>query len=390
MLGALFFFKLLTVFLPKAEMGNYLLATSVMALVFLASFSVMDQGLMRFASIYEARGDLPRMYSAFLLGYAMLALLFALIFMCFSALLGSDSRWGGVFFGLMCCILIEPIKNAALSLSNASRNRMVMAKAKALDQFARAGLLLVLAILVSVNSRTVLIIIALSSVCVSSLLLWSQKDLLVRVRKQNIFKVFADVFSFSWPLFVWGIFGWLQNMSNRWLLEVFSSEQDVANFGVLASLATLPFTMILSIVGTYALPIIYQAENINPGSARQNVNTILRYFAPMLLSIVLLAFIFKHEIVLLAATQDYLQDAWLLPIMAVGAALSSLGTVMTYKDFAMHQTHRLILPNILPGILALVSGLVLVPSYGVKGAAASFVLAHVLSCLMQWLTFVKR
>ena len=390
MVGGLRFFKLLTVYLPKAEMGNYLLATSVMALVLLASFSVMDQGLMRFASIYEARGDLREMYSACLFGYAMLALVLALAFLCLSVLFGSDSRWGGVFLGLMCWILTEPIKNAALAMSNAVRNRMVIAKAKALDQFARAGLVLVVALLVSVNSRAVLMLLALSGVCVGSFLLWSQRDLLGEVQKQNIRKVFADVFSFSWPLFIWGIFGWLQQMSNRWLLEAFSSEQDIANFGVLASLSTLPFTMVLSIVAAYALPIIYQAENANPGSARQKVSVILRRLAPMLIAIVLLVVMFKREIVLLAATQDYLQDAWLLPFMAAGVALSTLGTVMTYKDFATHQTRRLILPNVLPGILALVSGLLLVPAHGVHGAAASFVLAHALSCLMQWLTFARR
>ncbi|NDC10805.1 MAG: hypothetical protein EBZ75_15995, partial [Oxalobacteraceae bacterium] len=283
MVGGLLFFKLLTVYLPKAEMGNYLLATSVMALVLLASFSVMDQGLMRFASIYEARGDLREMYSACLFGYAMLALVLALAFLCLSVLFGIDSRWGGVFLGLMCWILTEPIKNAALAMSNAVRNRMVIAKAKALDQFARAGLVLVVALLVSVNSRAVLMLLALSGVCVGSFLLWSQRDLLGEVQKQNIRKVFADVFSFSWPLFIWGIFGWLQQMSNRWLLEAFSSEQDIANFGVLASLSTLPFTMVLSIVAAYALPIIYQAENANPGSARQKVSVILRRLAPMLI-----------------------------------------------------------------------------------------------------------
>lgn len=233
-------------------------------------------------------------------------------------------------------------------------------------------------------------LLSLSGVCVCVILLWSQRALLGVLRKDNIRKVFADAISFSWPLFVWGIFGWLQQMSNRWLLEVFDSEQGVANFGVLASLATLPFTMVLGIVAAYALPVIYQIENTSPGSARAKVIMILRKLVPLLVGVVLILFIFGREIVLLAATQDYLQNAWLLPFMATGVALSTLGTVMTYKDFAMNQTRRLILPNVLPGILALVIGLILVPFYGVSGAATSFILAHTTYCLLQWFTFVRR
>lgn len=390
MVGALLFFKMLTLYLPKAEIGNYLLATSVMALVLLASFSVMDQGLMRFISIYESQGSLREMYSAFLFGYAILTTILAVVFLSLSALLGSDSRWGGMFLGLMCWILTEPIKNAGLAMSNALRDRMVIAKAKAVDQFLRAGLVLGVALLFTVDSRLVLMLLALSGIGVVALLLWSQRALLGCVHKDNIRKVFTDVFRFSWPLFIWGIFGWFQQMSNRWLLEAFNSEEAVANFGVLASLATLPFTIILSVVAAYALPMLYQAENASPGSARTTVSTILRRLIPLLMAVVVVVMLFKREIVLLAATQDYLHDAWLMPFMAAGVALSALGTVMTYKDFATHQTRRLILPNVLPGILALISGFLLVPSHGVNGAAASFVLAHTASCFMQWFTFARR
>lgn len=390
MVGALIFFKMLTVYLLKSEMGNYLLATSVMALVMMASFSVMDQGLMRFVSIYERQGRLREMYSACLFGYAMLAAVLAATFLCLSVVLDGDSRWGGVFLGLTCWILTEPIKNSALAMSNALRDRMVIAKAKALDQFVRVGLVLATAILFSVDSRSVLMLLALSGMIVVVFLLWSQRDLLGGVREQNIRQVFADVFRYSWPLFVWGVFGWLQQMSNRWLLDAYNSEEAVASFGVLASLANLPFSMILSVVAAYALPIIYQAENSNPGSARAQVGTILRRLVPLFVAVIVVVIFFKREIIVLGSTQDYLQDAWLLPFMAAGVAVSALGTVMTYKDFATHQTHRLILPNVLPGVLALISGLVLVPAYGVKGAAASFVLAHSAFCLMQWFTFARR
>ena len=390
MIGGLLFFKLLTVYLPKAELGNYLLATSIMALVLLVSFSVMDQGLMRFVSIYETQGKLREMYPAYLFGYAILVAILAAVFLCLSSLMGVWTRWGGIFIGLMFWILTEPIKNAALALSNATRDRMVIAKAKVLEQFVRSGLLLAVALLFSLDNSRVLMLLSLSGVCVCVILLWSQRALLGVLRKDNIRKVFADAISFSWPLFVWGIFGWLQQMSNRWLLEVFGSEQEVANFGVLASLATLPFTMVLGIVAAYALPVIYQIENTSPGSARAKVIMILRKLVPLLVGVVLMLFIFGREIVLLAATQDYLQNAWLLPFMATGVALSTLGTVMTYKDFAMNQTRRLILPNVLPGILALVIGLILVPSYGVSGAATSFILAHTTYCLLQWFTFVRR
>jgi O-antigen/teichoic acid export membrane protein len=390
MVGGLLLFKLLTVYLTKADMGNYLLAASVMAFVMTVSFSVMDQGLMRFVSIYESKNNLKEMYSACMFVYGLAAFLLALIFMCVSVLIGIDTRWGGMLVGLSFWILTEPIKNLALAMSTATRDRMVIASAKALDHFVRVGSVLLVALLFSLESMKVLILFAMSGACAGALLLWSQRAFLGKFWKHHIRKVFADMLGFSWPLYVWGIFGWLQHMSNRWLLETYNSAEQVANYGVLASLATLPFTMILGVVNSYALPIIYQGENTDPGSARGKVGMILRRLIPLLASVVVLTIFFRRDIILIAATQDYLQDAWLLPLMTAGVALSTLGTVMTYKDFATHQTRRLILPNVLPGILALVSGVLLVPALGVHGAAASFVLAHALSCLMQLLNFNRR
>lgn len=389
-MGGIIFFKLLAVYLTKAEFGDYLLATSIMALVLLVSFSVIDQGLMRFVSIYEAEGKLPEMYSAYLFGITILVVIFALSFLSLGMLVGFETRWGGIFVGLMCWILTEPLKNTALSVSNAIRDRAVIAGAKALDQLIRASLVLSTAIFLYLDNRMVLILISLSGVCVAILLLLSQRGILGRFHKKSICKVYKDALSFSWPLFVWGIFGWFAQMSNRWLLEFFDLVEDVANFGVLTSLSTLPFTMILGIVASYALPLIYQDENITPGSARTKVYKILRRLLPLLVSVVLIWFIFHRDIILLAATEDYLENSWMLPYMAVGVALSTLGTVMTYKDFAANQTRRLILPNVLPGTFSLLSGLILIPIYGLNGAIASFILAHTLSFFMQLLVFIRR
>ncbi len=122
-----------------------------------------------------------------------------------------------------------PFKNASLAISNALRDRKIVDMAKVFEPVLRVTLILTIALILSLDAYNFLMLLSISGFCVGAFLHWSQRALLGTVLRSNIRIVLLDLFSFSWPLFVWSQFGWLQQMSNRWLLESFNSLQDVAN-----------------------------------------------------------------------------------------------------------------------------------------------------------------
>lgn len=47
------------------------------------------------------------------------------------------------------------------------------------------------------------------------------------------------IYIFASPLAIWGIFGWMRDMSNRWIIEYYLTLEDVALFAVMNSLVVI-------------------------------------------------------------------------------------------------------------------------------------------------------
>lgn len=387
--GMLVFAKILAVRLSKGEMGVYFLAASGVALISTCFFSVTDQGFMRFVSVYERNGVLKKMYSALLGGNFLLALLVGLVAAVVVLALG----FGNGYFFLVCIagvwLSFDCIKTSALVTANTLRKRKIYTAAKMLEQGLKVSLLLLATTLVVADAKIVLAVLASSSLVVMVFLLVVHKAYLDVWQISDLRAVLADVIGFGGPLFVWSVFGWVQNMSGRWLLGWYHSGDVVAEFGILASLATLPVGFLLGIVAAYSLPIIYQREDETPGAAKAYVVKIVYKLGPILLAGLLIVSVYHRDIVVLLSSTRYAEYSYLLPYMTFGTVLNVLGAVLSYVSFARHQTGRLVLANSLPGVISLLLGLVIVPSQGLYGAVVSFILAHVAFFLLHFKVFLS-
>ena len=388
--GMVIFFKLLAVTLDKSELGNYLLVTSILSLLLICPFSVLDQGLMRFASIYSKAGVLQHRYPALLFGYGLIALVIATVLWISGTFILNSPRWSIFLPALAFWLAAEAFKNVTLAMSNALRMRIDYATGKIVEQLTKLSLVFVLATMITLDTLTIIHVLTVSGIVVMCIMLFYQRKQLGTFSKNDLLAVFRDTGSFSWPLLVWGIFGWMQLMSNRWFLDWFLDEQAVADFGVLSTISTLPFTMLVGLVATYSLPVLYQRENENSGSTRRNVQIILYRMSPVFLIGVVVTAILHKEIILLVSSSAYLSHSIMLPFMVFSVALSSLGTFLTYDSYARLETHKLLVSQVAPGIVSVFLGLVLVSKFGVVGAAITFIIAHSLYFLLQLGVFYRN
>lgn len=382
--GTLAFTKVLAISLTKSEMGAYMLAASALALMLLI-FSTIDQGFFRGIVGYETNGTLKRRYTALLVGYSTVAMVLPWALLPASRVAGrlahsgGDHRFPAPYVVLFSCwLFMEALKNVSTSTANVLRRRLDYTLAKFVEQGAKLLLLLVaVRYAPPVGAKTVILILAGTAGAVAAFSLVRQRGLWGQCSRAD-FAVFGDSARFVWPLFIWGAFTWMHNMSGRWVLAWFLDDVTVANFGILASTATVPVTLLLGVIGTYALPIIYRREDEVPGSAWNYIARLVKMLAPAMVVGVVVAAIFPAQIIRAISSAAYTGYARYLPYMVAATALNAAGSVVAYNAFASRKTNRLLVANIVPGVASLASAIYLVPRYGIRGAVMAFIVAHAL------------
>lgn len=386
-LGSIVFLKLLASLASKGDVGTYLLASSFLAVVLTVSFSALDQGFLRNTFDYSQKGELAARYSATLVSYLVLAVLISL--------LGSVVLHAGhlalalhpVLLPLFLWFTFESLKNFNIAVASASRSRGLIVLASVGDYGCRISLLVLAFYQHTLTVASILFLLSLASATSLSVYLAGQRKLLASFQWQVVRQTLRDSIQFAWPMMIWGFFGWLQNMSNRWLLSHFVDLQSVAEYGVLVSIASFPVTALMGLVVTYIQPVLYEREAQQPGSSFRIVKKVAWMLVPFCLLMVLVTTWFHVEIVSLLAARDYAQHSYMLPIILAVVCFSAVCSILSYAMFAGRKTSALLMANILPGVVCVLTGFYLVRNFGFNGAVFSLILSNVISGALFILTF---
>jgi len=82
-------------------------------------------------------------------------------------------------------------------------------------------------------------------------------------------------------------------------------------------------------------------------------------------------FLFSRELILLLATKEYLPTAFAAGLLALTAALQGLGYIVNVGILVSGRTEYYLLASLGGGVAALVSSALLIPAWGLNGAAAA-------------------
>ena len=385
--GSLVFLKLLASTADKSAVGSYMLAASYVAIALTLSFSALDQGLLRNVVEYQRQGGLGRRFSALLVTYAALSVPLSMAGLALLGLLDAGRSLLPVGIALSLWLALEAIKNLCMNLSSGLRARLLIALASAVDYSCRIGLLWFTARTESTNTAAILTLLATAAAAAALSYLAGHRALLARFRWHDVVETLNDSIRFSWPMIVWGLFGWLQNMSNRWMLGHFAGLEVVAEYGVLVALATFPVTALLGVVVTYLVPILYEQESQHPGAARRQVARFAWGLVPVCATMVVLAAVWHRDIVVSLTSEAYASHSQLLPWVMAAACASAVASVLTYSIYAQRKVSSLFLANIIPGLSSLGLGYFTVSHFQLVGAIATHILSNLISCALFVGTF---
>ena len=389
LLGAVLFTKIVTLYLTKENFGYYSLAMSLVAIVTMLPFAAFNEGIGRFLSIYKDEGRLAVMLSNIIVVYSLF--LIPYIILSYFAYFHISEKWKDLLLVLNLFIVFEIFKRTLRKIENNDRDRKFVAKTTILESITKIFLAFFLVINSVFNIKTLLIILIISNFIV---LIWNylkRKNYFkfIFINRENRSELFKRLTSFSWPLLVWSIFGWLLTMANRWLLDYFLDKEAVAEFSLTSSIALLPSTAIAGILGAYLLPIIYQKTNTDIYYAWKIIKKTVFYQIIFYSILVFVFSIFGSLIIKILSSENYLNASWMLPYLITGSGFFAIGQVLTYEIFAVKETKRLLKSTIFPGIWSIFAGYFLIKNFGIEGAIINFISTYLIYLGLTTFTALK-
>lgn len=386
LVGAFCFIKLISFNMTKGDVGEYFIVVSVMTLFLTVTYSAFDQGVLRYIGEYIEKKVIFSKYSLLIFLYAISAPLAFVFFINFFLKFRFFELEVVIFLGVL--VYFEALKNSQLVFLNGQRKRWSLSLLKTLDWVFKIVAVFLISKLFNLSPNVLLLILAGSSLIIFLISVYMQRTMLTRFRCSEILPTIQDVISFAWPMMIWGGFGWIQNMSSRWLLDYLLDADAVAEYGVMITLASLPGASFLGLVTAYIVPIIYSKEQLSKGSSRSDLKRVaLGVFCFGLLAVVFSSF-FHEQIMRLISNDAYVRNSTYMPISMFAYVFSSSFTVLAYEQFVKKNLFKLMVPSIVPGLIMLGSGYFLISNYGFAGAVYSLLITHFFIGVMYFMVFI--
>ncbi len=187
-----------------------------------------------------------------------------------------------------------------------------------------------------------------------------------------------DIAKYSAPFMIWGVAGWLQLNSEKWIVNGLLSIEDVAYYGIMISLVNAFIAMPSNIIGEFFTPLIFKNfSGENPDIKKGKFYIIITTIAVVLLgSVSGLLFIFTGEfLITLISNSAYAKYAVYLAPIAFGNALFYAGQTLALKGLAMNRPGIYMLPKILTGLISVGLYYFLIKTYGFAGLGYAVIIS---------------
>lgn len=368
--GGLIIFKILTTQLDSHDFGIYALILSFSAFIFALPFTAIQQALTKYSSTVLRKRSLEVYKTVlfidgiFFVGY--------LIFFVVAFIMNLLDVSVFHLFLIAFYIILEVQKNNNYTFANALRERNKYFFAVVIEYTLKITLLLIYH-----NSIDNVLTVFVAANIVSILLTFPRNLSMSFSAKPQMMYWAKMIFVFSSPLALWGIFGWMRDMSNRFTIEYFLSLDQVAVFSVMNTIAVIVPGALQAFFGMYFMPILYRKEKAFHGS----IKIFMRKAIPLGLIFILLCTglisIFAPEIITITSHEKYVSYSWMLAPMFFAFSLFSLSMSTTAEIFAHNKTKLLLMPNIVSGLISIFVFILLVKYFGVTGALWAFMVSYI-------------
>ena len=383
--GGLFGLKVLTRLMEPAEFGQLAIASTIVLLIGNNVFGPVSQGLMRFWSISQERGQIQTyVYTArrcmrllfFTTGLGGIGALGFVFFhhsgdwgllLALAVIVGGFTGW----FGVRTAIIIAARKRKAVALMNCGGAFLKpLLMSILLFFFARKSTVAMAGFLFS------MVLMVIVSEGYFKRFLYGQffHGPVTSPAQKRTSDIGREILKFAWPFFIWGLFSWVHQYCDRWALQIFYGENTVGVFSAVTQLSIYPLIFLSAFLSSFFMPIAYdRAGDLNSSESMASANRVILYmigiYALATSALIVVFGLFHASLLTVFSNVRYTKLSYLLPGLTGAWALFYLGQMLSGFGMIANKPHLYILPICVSGVLAMVLTFTLSATSGPPGVS---------------------
>ena len=378
--------RLLTEVFPAHIYGEAGLLLAVVALGLASASTPLVQAMMRAYPEISGHDDLGRLRrsSMQLLGWsvAVQLLLVVAVLVLWPDRAGRPSLLA--VLGVVALILVESLRSFETGLLTADRQQRRYAVWNALDAWARPACALLLGLLVTSSAEALVWGYVLA--CAAMLVLFSRWRIGTELGSARIAVadpvLRASMLRYAVTLAPLAPIAWMLSSADRFVLASYAGTEPTGMYIAAYGLGSAPMLALSMVLLTVFRPILYRC--VANGDRAGEVKLLLRWGVIYVVLAVLGLCLIKW--LAPVAAQWFLAASFrsvdsLIPWVAAAYALQGLQVVFETRIMAWNLNKRLWLLQLLGGVSALGLYAVLIPRYGMYGAALATLVSMSLTCV---------
>lgn len=410
-LAGLYGVRLLTQLAPQSVLGNATLIIGAMGLLRNLIIAPVANGQIRFHPEYIHRGRASwfvHRITAITWSLNRIATVILVIGCLVWMLAGSLARRNGwtwfpaesptllVTAILACSFSIETAKMLRLSRLSAERRQFRSAIWNSLDSLlVLAGPILAMLILKTLDSYLLGVLVGsgLALVCVGIVNFPPPEADRPGVAEPSSQELKTALMAYGLPFIPLAVISFVSNLGDRYLIKAMMGSDSVAIYSMCYALANKPLGLINSLFSTLARPILFDA--VSRGNHAKGRKVFLLWLLGVLGSgalVVLGMALFGSLLARWFLAESYREHA--VPIfiwVSLGYVLSNGCTVVENRMMSLMRTRSMIFPQALAAIANVGINLLMIPRYGIVGAAIATAITFALQLVAElWMLLNTR
>lgn len=382
--GGLFLVRVLTEYLDPAEYGKLMLGMTAAILVNQLVMGPVGNGIGRFYSIAAEKNDLLGYFhdSKRLMAYATLVVVLLSGGVIVALFVFGHTQWAQILSIVILFSILGGFNSAINGVQTAARQRAIVAFHAGLDSWLKILLAMGAMILLGATSIAVVIGYSVSILIVTfSQLFFLGRTIPIGVgseTKESGKPWLGQMFRYSWPFSAWGIFTWMQQVSDRWSLEVYTTTEEVGLYAAVFQLGYMPISILLGLVMTFLGPILYQRSGDASDELRNKTVHLLCWRITMTAIFVtgvgfLVTFFLNKWLFGFLVSSEYREASYLLPWIVIAGGFFSAGQMLSVKLMSELKSLSLLKPKLITAISGMIFNIVGAMVAGMDGVVVALV-----------------
>lgn len=384
-LGSLAGVRLLTELLDPAAFGELALGMTVASLVNQAVLGPLSNGITRFYAPAQERGDLGGYLSAVRgLVLAATAVIAVMILLTGAGLLiAGRIEWLAIASAALVFAALSGCNTILSGIQNAARQRAIVALHQGIDSWARVLLAAALLLWLGATSTVAMVGFALGvTLVLGSQYMFFRKLIHGKRTMSDRNNWRQQIWTYSWPISIFGTFTWMQLASDRWALELFANTQEVGLYAALYQLGYYPMSIATGMAVQFLVPIFYQrAGDASDNRRNASVSSLSWRLTGVALgltgAVFFAALLFHAQIFRLFAAAEYASVSHLLPWMLLAGGIFAAGQTIALNLMSQMKTRIMIAPKLMTALLGVALNFAGAYWYGISGIVAAGILFSV-------------